>query len=79
MSKHTEPDSAEVEEWLFDSVVGYLASPVFHNPIEHFLEQNCSIFSPDNTTMTGATGTDSDEETFIPGMVLWFVLINRFP
>ncbi len=57
-SKHAD----EVEDWLFDSVVGYLSSPVFRNPIEHFCEQHCSIFSPDNS----AAAADEGEENLVP-------------
>lgn len=35
-------EAEEDDEWLFDSIVGYLTSPIWKSPIEHFFEQNCS-------------------------------------
>ena len=32
----------EEDDWLFDSIVGYLSSPIWKIPIEHFFEQNCT-------------------------------------
>ena len=37
-----EEEMEEDDEWLFDSIVGYLTSPIWKAPIEHFFEQNCS-------------------------------------
>ncbi len=72
MSKQTDNDSAEVEDWLFDSVVGYLSSPIFRNPIEHFYEQNCSVFSPDISNPQAVNiNNDSDDETIVPGMFVF--------
>ena len=32
-----EEEMEEDDEWLFDSIVGYLTSPIWKAPIEHFL------------------------------------------
>lgn len=31
----------ETEDWIFDSVVGFLCSPLWKTPILNFIEQNC--------------------------------------
>ncbi len=32
----------EDDEWLFESIVDYLSSPIWVIPISHFFEQNCT-------------------------------------
>lgn len=39
-------EEEEDDEWLFDSIVGYLSSPIWKVPVEHFFEQNCSSKRP---------------------------------
>jgi len=36
-SDHTDED----DEWLFESIVAFLASPIWSIPIQHFIEQHC--------------------------------------
>ena len=30
------------DEWLFESILAFLSSPIWSNPIQHFIEANCS-------------------------------------
>jgi hypothetical protein len=45
MSRHSrhqqEEDANEDDEWLFESVVAYLNSPIWAIPIQHFIEKHC--------------------------------------
>ncbi len=34
-------DANEDDEWLFESIVAYLSSPIWSIPIQHFIETNC--------------------------------------
>lgn len=40
--------SEEDDEWLFDSILGFLSSPIWSIPIQHFLEINSSSNFPIN-------------------------------
>ena len=44
MSRHEAARDQEDEddEWLFESIVAYLSSPIWVIPIQHFFEQNCT-------------------------------------
>lgn len=68
-------EEEEDDEWLFDSIVGYLSSPIWKVPVEHFFEQNCSIFSPEETeaakgSAASKDSSDSDEGNIIPAEYL---------
>ena len=42
MSRNRRDDDAnEDDEWLFDSIVTYLSSPIWSIPIQHFIEKHC--------------------------------------
>ena len=45
MSRHNrhqqEEDVNEDDEWLFESVVAFLNSPIWTIPIQHFIEKHC--------------------------------------
>jgi hypothetical protein len=34
-------DEDEDDEWLFESIVTYLSSPIWSTPIQHFIEKYC--------------------------------------
>jgi hypothetical protein len=34
----------ELSEWLFDSVQQFLSSPLWFNPIQTFIDENCVVF-----------------------------------
>jgi hypothetical protein len=34
----------EISEWLFDSIIGFLKSPIWLNPIQSFIDENCLVF-----------------------------------
>jgi hypothetical protein len=36
-----EEDVNEDDEWLFESVVAFLNSPIWTIPIQHFIEKHC--------------------------------------
>ncbi|RNA16661.1 cilia- and flagella-associated 36 isoform X1, partial [Brachionus plicatilis] len=59
--KNIRDSSDEDDEWLFDSILGYLSSPIWSIPIQHFLETNSSIFSP-NDSWSGGTLMDDDDD-----------------
>lgn len=44
---YQEPDDQEDDEWLFESIVTYLSSPIWSIPIQHFIETNCSSMQDD--------------------------------
>jgi hypothetical protein len=35
-------DEDEDDEWLFESIVTYLSSPIWSTPIQHFIEKYCA-------------------------------------
>ena len=37
-------DDSGISEWLFDSIVGFLKSPMWKNPIQSFIDENCIVF-----------------------------------
>ena len=42
-SNFSNPDqNDEDDEWLFESIVAFLASPIWSIPIQHFIEQHCT-------------------------------------
>jgi hypothetical protein len=36
--------NTEDNEWLLDSIIGFLKSPLWINPIQSFVDENCLIF-----------------------------------
>ena len=68
MSRHNrhqqEEDVNEDDEWLFESVVAFLNSPIWTIPIQHFIENHCPsrfmlwvifFISSDNTVSSSGT------------------------
>jgi hypothetical protein len=39
---HRQNELDEDEEWLFESIVNFLSSPIWQMSIQHFLETNCT-------------------------------------
>ncbi len=37
-------DVSDIKEWFFDLLIGFLRSPMWRNPIESFIDENCLIF-----------------------------------
>lgn len=52
----------EDDEWLFESIVAYLSSPIWSIPVQHFVEQNCMVFSPSDGWSGSALLEDDDEK-----------------
>ena len=36
------------KEWLFESIIGFLKSPLWVNPIHSFIDENCLIFNTED-------------------------------
>lgn len=67
----------EDDEWLFDSIIAFLSSPIWSIPIQHFIETNCSsifleffvkfkikffkVFSPSDSWSGGALLDDDGD------------------
>jgi hypothetical protein len=39
---NAEAAANDEDEWLFESVVNFLSSPIWSIPIQHFFENNCT-------------------------------------
>jgi len=38
--------SGNDDDWLLESIIGFLSGPIWTNPIQHFFDQNCLLFNP---------------------------------
>lgn len=77
-SSHIVNKTDDDDEWLFDSILGFLSSPIWSIPIQHFLEVNCSsiflkyflkqiskilkVFSPNDSWSGGSFKDEDDDE-----------------